>query len=198
MELPPEDMGPAPEQVAPVGDVCEASFETGGMLLPEITPDIQTEVRRLIDPARLQGEAGKKHVVFSWPSVGPNPVPEPRTRGFFRVAFPWLFPGGFGCFFDDRPFGDGLKFEKRPDHLIYYYDGRFASDVAVPFVALNMAYRRRSAEQSSWFLKSHVEDPPDERRGDAGQTPGGRPLLPRQAQTFWRWSSKRERRLLGR
>ena len=57
----PDDMGPAPEQVAPVGEVCEASFETGGMLIPEITPDAQTEVWKLIEPTRLQGEAGKKH-----------------------------------------------------------------------------------------------------------------------------------------
>ena len=41
-----------------------------------------------------------------------------------------LFPGGVGCFLDDRPFGDGLKFAKWLDHLIYYYDGRFGAEVA--------------------------------------------------------------------
>ena len=61
--------------------------------------------------------------------------------------------------FDDRPFGEGLKFEKWTDRLIYY-DGRFDADFAFPFVAPNTAYRRRSSEQSSWFLKSHVEGPP--------------------------------------
>ena len=29
-----------------------------------------------------------------------------------------------------------------------------------PFVALNMEYRRRYAEQGRWVIKSHVEDPP--------------------------------------
>merc|ERR1712112_765645 len=98
----------APDQVAPVGEDCETSFETGGMLLPEITPDIETEVRKLVESARQQGESGKKHVVFPWPSVDPNPVPEYRTRGFFCMAFPWLFPGGVGCFFDDRPFSEPM------------------------------------------------------------------------------------------
>ena len=76
------------------------------------------------------------------------------------MSSPWIFPGGFGFFFDARPVGEWLKFAKWIDRIIYYYDGRFGADVAFPFVALNMAYRRRYAEQSSWFLKSHVEDPP--------------------------------------
>ena len=68
------------------------------------------------------------------------------------MASPWLFPGGVGCFFDDRPPGDGLKFEKWLE--------RFGADVAFPFVALNMACGRMSAEKSRLFLKSHVEGPP--------------------------------------
>ena len=153
-------MGPAPDQVAHGVDVSDSAFETGGVLLPEIEPDIQSDVPKLIDSARLQSEAGKKHVEFPRPSADPNPAPEPRTRGFFRMSRPWLFPGLMGGFFDDRPFGEGLKVAKWPEHLIYYRDGRFGADVAFPFVALNMAYRRRSSDQSIWFLKSHVEDPP--------------------------------------
>ena len=84
----PEDMGPAPDQVAPVGEGCEASFETGGMLLPEITPDIKTEVGKLIESSRQQGESGEKHVVSPCPSVDPNPAPEYRARGFFCMASP--------------------------------------------------------------------------------------------------------------
>ena len=160
----PEDMGPSPDQVAPGADVSEAAFETGWAILPEVSHDPQSEVRKLLDSARAQSEAGKKHVEFPWPKDDPNPAPESRTRGFFCIAFHWLFPGGAGCFFDDRPFGEELKFGKWLDRLIYYYDGRFAADVAFPFVALNMAHRRRSSERSNWFLKSHVEDSPRERR----------------------------------
>ena len=52
------------------------------------------------------------------------------------MAFPCLFPGGVGCFFEDRPFGEGLKFEKWIWCLIYYYGGKFGADVAFPFVAI--------------------------------------------------------------
>ena len=31
----PDDMGPAPDQVAPVGEVSEAPFETGGCFPPK-------------------------------------------------------------------------------------------------------------------------------------------------------------------
>ena len=109
------------------------------MIIPEISLDFQSDVRRLLDSARLQIEAGEKHVESPCPSADPPPVPESRTRGFPRMASHWLLPGGVGFFFDDRPFGEGLKFAKWLEHLIYYYDGRFGADVALPFVALNMA-----------------------------------------------------------
>ena len=62
--------------------------------------------------------------------------------------------------FDDRPFGEWFAIAKWLARIVFYYDGRFSADVAFPFVALNMMYRRRSVEQSGWFLKSHVEDAP--------------------------------------
>ena len=48
----PEDTGPAPDQVAAGVDVSEAACETGGMLLPEIAPFYQSEVRKLVDSSR--------------------------------------------------------------------------------------------------------------------------------------------------
>ena len=69
---------------------------------------------------------------------------------------PHGYPHGVvGCFSDDIHFAEWLKFAKRIARLIYY-GGRFGADVALPFVALNMARMRRSAEKSSWFLKRHV------------------------------------------
>ena len=160
----PDDMRPSPDLVAPVGDVSEAAFESGGMLIPEITPGCQSEARKLLASALRQGESGETHVVFPWPSVGPNHLPDPRDRGFFCMALPWLFPGGVGCFFDDRPFGEGLNCAKWLENLIYYYGGRFGADVACPFVALNMAHRRRSSPVR------HIKG--DKREGDVGaETP---------------------------
>ena len=57
----------------------------------------------------------------------------PRLADSFAWAEPWLFHGWEGCFFGDRPFGEGLKFEKWLEHLIYYYDGWFGAAVAPQF-----------------------------------------------------------------
>ena len=133
------------------------------MLLPEVAPDFREEVRKLLETANAQCAKGAKRVEFPWPNISAEPASEFKTRGFFCMAFPWLFPGGVGCFFDDRPYGEGFTFAKWLEHLVFYSDGRFSADVAFPFVALNMMYRRRSVEQSGWFLKNHVEDAPRER-----------------------------------
>ena len=81
-------MGPAPDQVAHGVEVNGAAFETGGKLLPEIAPGYQSDVRKLLDSARPQSEAGEKNVEPPWHSADPNPVPGSRTRGFFRMASP--------------------------------------------------------------------------------------------------------------
>ena len=94
----PEDMGPARDQVAPGFEVAEAAFETGGMLLPEIAHDFQSDVRKLLDSDRPQIAAGKKHVEFAWPSADPNPVPGSRARGFFCMHFPGYSQAGWVAF----------------------------------------------------------------------------------------------------
>ena len=50
----------------------------------------------------------------------PNHAPESRTLGFFCLAIAWLSPGGAGCFFHARPFGEGLTFGKWLERLAYY------------------------------------------------------------------------------
>ena len=90
---------------------------------------------------------------FHWPKISADPASEFKTRGFFFMASPWLFPGGVGCFFDDRRYGGGVTIAKWLGRLVFYSDGRFSADVAFPFAALNMMYRRRSVEQSGMFLK---------------------------------------------
>ena len=149
-----------PDQTKAGRDAAEAAHKTGGMLLPEVAPDFRDEVRKLLETAHGQIDRGKKHVELPCPRIESGPASEFKTRGFFCMSFPWLFTGGVGRFFDDRPSGEGFTFEKWLEHIVFYYDGRFSADSASPFVALNMMYRRRSIEQSGWFLKSHVEDAP--------------------------------------
>ena len=102
----PDDLGPAPGQNEVGAEASEEGYGTGGMPLPEVAPNYREEVRKLIVSANGQQDSGRKHVEFPWPAADSEPVSKFRTRSFFCVAFPWLFPGGVGCFFDDRPYGE--------------------------------------------------------------------------------------------
>ena len=112
-----------------------------GALLPEVATDYQEEVKKFLETDLRQSDGGAKQYELPWPIFDHNHVAESRNRGFFFLA-PWLFPGGVGCFSDDRPFGGWLAFGKWIEHHAYYRGGRFSSDLALPSVALNMAYRR--------------------------------------------------------
>ena len=118
------------------------------MLLPEVAPDFREEVRELLETAKAQGGKGKKRAESHWPKISADPASEFKTRGFFCMAPPWLYPGGVGRFFDGRPYGEGITFAKWLEHLVLHSGGRFSADVAFPFVDLNMVYRGRSVEQS--------------------------------------------------
>ena len=100
-------------------------------------------------------------VDLHWPKIDAGPASEYKTSCILRMSSPLLFPGGTGCFFDDRPFGDGFTSAEWIGRSLRYYDGRFSAYIAFPFGALNMMYRRRSVEQIGLFLKSHVEGAPE-------------------------------------
>lgn len=161
------DHGPAPHQHTTVveegaGDVewCE----TAGMLLPAGVPlNVRSELERLLRdgaPAAgtRDGAPAARTAHLDWPVAGSTPVSEYTTRGFFSMSFPWLFPSGCGDFFDDRP--RPVHLHEWAEHLLYYQDGRFAMDVAFPFITLNMVYRRRAREQATWLNKGQLDDPP--------------------------------------
>ena len=75
-------------------------------------------------------------------------------RRFFSEWRPWLFSGGFSCFYGDIPFGEGVAFAKWIGRLVFYYAGRFSAGDAFPFVGLNMARRVRSVGRSGRCLKT--------------------------------------------
>ena len=153
------DQGPAAHQHAAAveagaGDVewCE----TAGMMMPTSVPvSIRNELIKL-----QRGDATASAIHLDWPVSRGTPVNEYSTRGFFSMSFPWLWPSGAGDFFDDRDRGADIQLFQWAEHLLLYEDGRFARDVAWPFIALNMIYRRRARERAQWYVKGGVDDAP--------------------------------------
>ena len=88
----PDDNGPAPDQTKAGRDAADSAYETGGMLLPEVAPDFRDDFRKLLETAHGQIDRWKKHVDLPWPRIASGPASEFKTRGFFRMSFPWLFP----------------------------------------------------------------------------------------------------------
>ena len=83
---------------------------------------------------------------MSFPYVSTTPVNEfDTTSKLFCIAFPWLFPGGYG------DINDYSEIKETPDEwmkrLLYYQDGRFAEDKMWSFFALNYTVRKKMLTQ---------------------------------------------------
>ena len=77
----------------------------------------------------------------------------------FVNAFPHLFPGGIA----DVREGDrkvNVTSSKWSKHMILHADGRFARDHVFCFFAHNYSLRQRNIEAGSFFINSHIKDPP--------------------------------------
>ncbi|MGH3055980.1 MAG: hypothetical protein ACRDL7_13480, partial [Gaiellaceae bacterium] len=86
---------------------------------------------------------------MQWPEMG-EAVSEYKTAFFFTMAYPWLFPGGFGDL-NNRDRKIHLTIQEWASNLIAYVDGRFQIDETWVFVTLNMMYRRKNVGQSQFF-----------------------------------------------
>lgn len=152
------DMGPAPKQAIEPrlghGDIGSFGFIDEGGQSP------LSEHDKLINKS-LQDSVNKspnrRGIAYDWPERGEVPVSEYGNARIFTNAFPWLFPGGIGDVrdFPDKDIKDWGKL------LLYYEDGRFATDRLFSFFALNYITRHRNNKQGQWFVKEFQHNCPD-------------------------------------
>ena len=84
---------------------------------------------------------------MDWPHIKDIPVNEFGDKKIFAMAFPWLFPGGVG---DVKDFdGDLGQWGKM---LLFYEDGRFATDKIFCFYAMNYIIRQRNSRSGHYFV----------------------------------------------
>ena len=138
------DDGPAPEQNN-LGNISGES--DSGVLLPEPSVNIRDQVEKVIEevvgPDHGEVTINRKTVTIPWPSRGGVPVSEFTTRNFFTLAFPCLFPTGMGDFYLNRQ-RTCTSMADWADHLLWYYDGRFAKHPYFKFIVHNMIMRKRT------------------------------------------------------
>ena len=87
-------------------------------------------------------QANNRSTSIDFPFVAQKAVNEyDKTSKLFCKAFPWLFPGGRGDFHDYSEVKETIdQWMKR---LLYFEDGRFASDKMWAFFGLNYAVRKK-------------------------------------------------------
>jgi Helitron helicase-like domain at N-terminus len=145
---PNADMGPIPtitEGILRSGDHVKTfgyiDDSPGSVISPE-DREIHNTILRSIEDS-----PDKRDIHVQWPSHGPVAISEYSPTRIFARAFPWLFPGGFGDV-KDYP-GDINKWGQ---YLLYYEDGRFATDKFFSFFALNYITRNRNGNSGNWFV----------------------------------------------
>jgi Helitron helicase-like domain at N-terminus len=151
------DLGPSPSMTKGIlqagGSVKTFGFvdeSPGSVLSPE---DVQIHNGVVCE---IDASTKKQNIQVQWPAHGPVAINEYSNTRIFVRAFPWLFPGGLGDI-KEVPDGDLQKWGER---LLYYEDGRFATDKYFSFYALNYITRHRNAKSGGWFIKGFNKNGP--------------------------------------
>ena len=143
--------GPAEKQVMePDENVTEPEDEVYGCISGEQTQHLSEEDERLV---KLINEKAKdKAYRTGFPKRDIKPISEHGGTPIFCLAFPWLFPGGYGDIQDSRK--TKILPAEWAQNLLHYEDGRFATDKLWSFFTLNYIYRRRNQSQSQFFCNN--------------------------------------------
>ena len=155
-----DDFGVSRQQVHDPERIYQNSeFETSGISCP----DNASLVNETEDAAlRSLKEAGRNNAsisVLDWPQQSREAISEFSDERIFSNAFPHLFPGGIGDI-DEIGRRVDVSATNWAKHLLYYFDGRFARDPIWPFFAYNYALRKKNVSSGSYFVKSHISNPP--------------------------------------
>ena len=154
-EIVNEDTGPAEEQVyAPFEDAGCVVEISGYAENENNTSGVSTQDSELMNLLRTNKSTKKDALRMDWPTSS-EAVSEHTTKHLFALSYPWLFPGGFGCFFsDDRV--TQVNFDKWTKKMSHYDDGRFQRDEMFSFHVYNLKIRRRNGGYSRFYGDSSI------------------------------------------
>jgi len=143
--------GPAEKQVMePDENTTEPEDEVYGCISGEQTQILSREDEILVK--LINKKAKDKAYRMGFPKRDVKPISEHGDTKIFCFAFPWLFPGGYGDIQDSRK--TKILPMEWAHNLLYYEDGRFATDKLWSFFTLNYIYRRRNQSQSQFFCNN--------------------------------------------
>ncbi|XP_068686694.1 uncharacterized protein, partial [Montipora foliosa] len=161
-----DDQGPAPQQLVSGETNASGDSTVSGVILADPGVNVQAEVEAALnqvvsEPREVetdQAQQGAEQPVIPWPTTDTSPASEFTTPYFFTMVFPCLFPYGKGDYHINRPISCRALHEWA-EHLLWYQDGRFARHKVWKFVVHNMILRKRTLEQSRYFVDQQLGDP---------------------------------------
>jgi len=123
------DMGPAPRQAFEHERESE-NVKYYGYLDQGETPILSEDDSKINDSIQeaVSKSPNKVQISIDYPAISHEPVSEFGDKKIFAMAFPWLFPGGFG---DIKDFTGSMTTWGR--NMLHYEDGRFATDKMFSF-----------------------------------------------------------------
>jgi len=86
-----------------------------------------------------------------WPMREIKPISEFGNTKLFCLAFPWLFPGGIGDIKESRLYE--LDVSDWAQNLLFYQDGRFASDKLWCFFYFELHLQKKELQSKSMVCK---------------------------------------------
>lgn len=100
-------------------------------------------------------EKDQIETVIDWPKISSNAIDEFHTEGYIAKAFPCLFPWGKADIYVARlgKISETTYFQ----HLMRYYDDRFARHSRFRFFALNSLMRWAALKDGNIFVKRNPE-----------------------------------------
>ena len=151
------DLGPIPDNghiYKPLGDEIAATgyIDTGGN---SHLSDADTQINKELQKAVSQSKK-KREMNMKWLDIAEKPVNEYGDKKIFALAFPWLFPGGFG---DPKDFPRTLG--QWGSMMLFYEDARFAMDKIFCFFAINYIVRHWNSRSGQLFLDNLPTGAPD-------------------------------------
>jgi hypothetical protein len=161
-----QDRGPAISQVAEVleseqeGDEEETVFGVLPGIAPHLPKEKDSSITQSLQEATQHGNKNNNgEATINFPYTDPKPVSEYDTNsGLFPKAFPWLFPGGRGDFYQFRK--TKLTVTDWVKNLVLYEDGRFAKDKMFGFYVLNYATRKKNQTSGGYFVDGFFKEGP--------------------------------------
>ena len=127
--------------------------------LPIVTQehDVSNDDNSSANANDADNTGNEQRETLPYPSVEEKAVDEfDTTLDIFCMAFPWLFPGGYGGPFEPNPFNTGLR--QWLENCAYYEDGRFIRDKVFAFYALNYVNRHTNASQGKYYINQHNKE----------------------------------------